>query len=447
MNNIIIVGGGISGLVSAIFNSRSGRKVTLIENSSDIGGLLKSYTCSRGYSFDYGTHFLRQTGIDELDEQIFNNLSKDEWSFLPYLKIGNYFRNNLNNDSPFILSTLIDKNDYKEGVKDFFACKYNKDEFNDLRSQLIGIYGEAFFKKIHKPLIKKFYNIKPEKLSPNSHHIIGLNRILISDPEKTIELKKEKFNDERLGFHSYKDGVSNLKSIYPKNGGIGRWLNHLKGILEENGVDIQLNCSVKEIQCKDGFITKVINSNGQAINADKVVWTIPIHLFLEAANLEYSKDKVSFVGLNIYHCLSDRPPLTDVYYITCNDSTFVTYRVTLHSNCQITQKGKFYPFTVEVISHENNQSDMEQRKMIFELIKMQIFDTKSKIQVVNVKKLNNGFPIPTIERNRSLNKNIERASSSVSNVSFIGKASGKAFFMENVLIEAYKDAIQNIGRK
>ena len=52
MKNIVIVGGGIAGLLSALMYAKSGAKVSLIENSNEIGGLLRSYVSPNGYSFD-----------------------------------------------------------------------------------------------------------------------------------------------------------------------------------------------------------------------------------------------------------------------------------------------------------------------------------------------------------------------------------------------------------
>jgi phytoene dehydrogenase-like protein len=60
--NTIIVGGGIAGLTSAAYLSRSKQKVLLIEKNSECGGLVNSFTRD-GFHFDAGVRALEDAGI------------------------------------------------------------------------------------------------------------------------------------------------------------------------------------------------------------------------------------------------------------------------------------------------------------------------------------------------------------------------------------------------
>ena len=106
MRNIVIVGGGIAGLLSALMYAKSGAKVSLIENSGEIGGLLRSYVSPDGYSFDFGTHFLRETGLKELDKLLFGELCPLTWQSFNVLKNGNYFCGKLNEASLLLMQGL-----------------------------------------------------------------------------------------------------------------------------------------------------------------------------------------------------------------------------------------------------------------------------------------------------------------------------------------------------
>jgi phytoene dehydrogenase-like protein len=60
--NTIIVGGGIAGLTSAAYLSRSGQKVLLIEKNRECGGLVNSFVRD-GFHFDAGVRALEDAGI------------------------------------------------------------------------------------------------------------------------------------------------------------------------------------------------------------------------------------------------------------------------------------------------------------------------------------------------------------------------------------------------
>jgi phytoene dehydrogenase-like protein len=60
--NTIIVGGGIAGLTSAAYLSRSSQKVLLIEKNSECGGLVNSFK-HNGFHFDAGVRALEDAGI------------------------------------------------------------------------------------------------------------------------------------------------------------------------------------------------------------------------------------------------------------------------------------------------------------------------------------------------------------------------------------------------
>ena len=61
-NNIIIVGAGLSGLVSAAYLTQNGLRVTLIEKNNQCGGLLNSFEHD-GFIFDVGAKSIENSGI------------------------------------------------------------------------------------------------------------------------------------------------------------------------------------------------------------------------------------------------------------------------------------------------------------------------------------------------------------------------------------------------
>ena len=60
--DVVIVGGGLAGLTSAAYLSRSGYRTLLIERSHETGGLVHTFW-HRGYAFDAGIRAFENSGI------------------------------------------------------------------------------------------------------------------------------------------------------------------------------------------------------------------------------------------------------------------------------------------------------------------------------------------------------------------------------------------------
>ena len=114
------LGGGIIGITAAILMRKKGHEVTLLEKSSQLGGLLNSSEAFKDTFLDFGSHVPRETGIKELDDILFRDLTDEDWNKYSYANVGNYFREKMN-----ILSSFIDVRELKEdifikGEEDFF---------------------------------------------------------------------------------------------------------------------------------------------------------------------------------------------------------------------------------------------------------------------------------------------------------------------------------------
>lgn len=77
--NIVVLGGGIAGIVSALLLKKKNNNVYLLEKNKKLGGLLGSRNLYKNLYFDYGCHFLKQTGIKLIDNIIFPNSKKKKF--------------------------------------------------------------------------------------------------------------------------------------------------------------------------------------------------------------------------------------------------------------------------------------------------------------------------------------------------------------------------------
>lgn len=83
--DVIIVGGGVSGLLSALTLSKNGKKVVLIERSDFVGGNLRTYSID-GWTVDTGVH-----AITHVDNGPLTTLMADYFDVVPlFIPYGDY---------------------------------------------------------------------------------------------------------------------------------------------------------------------------------------------------------------------------------------------------------------------------------------------------------------------------------------------------------------------
>ncbi|HEX7627305.1 MAG TPA: FAD-dependent oxidoreductase, partial [Candidatus Methanoperedens sp.] len=84
--DVIIVGGGISGLLSALTLSKHGKKVLVIEKDDAVGGNCNSYMVD-GFQVDTGPH-----AITHLREGPLRRLMDEYFTYLPFfVDYGHYY--------------------------------------------------------------------------------------------------------------------------------------------------------------------------------------------------------------------------------------------------------------------------------------------------------------------------------------------------------------------
>jgi phytoene dehydrogenase-like protein len=81
--DVIIVGGGISGLTAAIYLTKYGYKPLLLEKSDEIGGMINSFTYN-GFVFDGGIRSIESSGVVKPLIKEFNLDIKFDRSFVTY---------------------------------------------------------------------------------------------------------------------------------------------------------------------------------------------------------------------------------------------------------------------------------------------------------------------------------------------------------------------------
>ena len=89
--NIVIIGGGLPGLLGALLLKKIYKNIYLIEQNKKLGGLFRSRDLYKNLQFDYGSHFIKETGIKIVDKIIFGKLDKKKWHVLGNLRGASFF--------------------------------------------------------------------------------------------------------------------------------------------------------------------------------------------------------------------------------------------------------------------------------------------------------------------------------------------------------------------
>ncbi len=287
-NKIVVVGGGVIGMIAALLIKTKKNSVFLIEQNKELGGLFRSRKLYKNLFFDYGSHFIKQTGIKKLDKLLFGNLDKKKWHILGNLRGASFFKNKLDDKSPFVDTNLLPTKTYESGINQILRNK--KKKINNLENQIEFNFGKIFLKKIFEPIIKKkSFNVELKDLNLNVHNFFGLGKIKAFNSEFSIKIKKNKFYNKIFSFHTSDEGQSVNKSIYAKKGGSGYLVNSLIKKLNSKKVEILNDCRISKIHYFKKKINTIQLSNNKIINCDKLIWTLNHNILLNFFKIKKKK--------------------------------------------------------------------------------------------------------------------------------------------------------------
>ncbi len=431
----VVVGGGIAGIVTAYYLAKAGKSVILLEKSKDLGGLLRSKNIEGNY-FDYGTHILRESGVDELDKFLFDGLNLKKFD---YLKYGTY-NTGLFEGNGFLTDQALSDQNKKLALEELITISkgYNVGNPSSLEDQLINEFGEKYTQLLVNPVIKKLFFHESSALSPNAHLLFGLSRLIVSTPDETKKLKANSYLDAKLAYHSSKEVLSAVKALYPTKGGVGVWIDNLEkkllnlGVKIIKGEEFKIDGDKKSIQ---SLITEL-----DVYDIESLYWTVPpIFLFFELG-LEKPKSKPpQRLSSIIVDLVFEGDYLTDLYYFQVYDPNLASFRVTCYDNYNPENGSNS---NLKRISVEFLSADLEIDRVKFEvlakseLIAMEIVQSTVVLKVVNVDVVKGGFPIPTPEFRDATNLMVDEIKS-IENLQLFGKASGRVWFMNDVLMEIH----------
>ncbi len=444
--NIIIVGGGMSGLATARFLAdNQNNNITIIEKSDEFGGLYTSTHSKDGYIFDHGSHTVLDTGVTELDNILFEDFKDDEWDVIhESLKETVYYMGEHTDNSVCPDARKLPKDIYAKGLAEFMALEALDKEPANLEEKLYTTYGETFANHLIRPIIEKFYDGDFKDLDPKMYQdFLPLSRIILFNDEMTERLKTIPFFDDRIAWTDFKNGNSAIRKFFSKKGGVGTWPKLLENKIRELGVNLISGQSVQEIQSEGNIIKSVILDNGQTLECDQLIWTIPAFSFLQTAGIEAPKsERPILLQSLIYNFVFDKALLKDDHWVFNYDKDMETFRVTLYPNLrtgEVTQPP--HHMTFEVLRQMNDLPENIEdlwSTLFAEAVKMDFISEDTKILDKYCYAAAGARPIPTINFKAAQKQQIELAKQSFQNLKLYGRGNG-AHFMNPLLREIWFD--------
>lgn len=441
MSNCVVVGGGVAGLYSSILAAEHYDSVTLVEASSQCGGLLKSWKNDLGLSFDFGTHILSETSNDEINAVLFKGIyeNPDLWNSYDVTKVSNSFAGKLYDQAQFIALHHLTDDDYKLALAELvMAPGLSIDSANNLYEYSLRNYGSCITEKVLRPLFRKMQRAELEDLHPYIHFIFAFNRFILGDKKLSQDLKTIDKFDQKLAFSSYYDGLSGAKKFYPKsNKGIELWIEYLCEQAQQKGVTFKLNSQVKELAYSKGLVKSIRLSNDYTLSCDHVIWTIPPIFAINATGVKFtSTNKPEFCPMSLHHLVFDQPFLDKNYYSNINEPECDGFRVTFYPNLQDDYQGKFYHCTVEVLFSDYEGLALSSQ-IASELKQLGYVHNKANLVKSDYQNVPMGFPKFTNLFIDEKCRQIDFLNSLLSNITLVGKSSRTEFFVYGILQEVY----------
>lgn len=388
MPDLLVVGGGITGLSTAYIAAREGQSVTVLEASDDFGGLLRTFPVGGNQLEHFYHHFFTHDAeihwlINELglaDELVFRTTSMGIFrngTIHPF--------NNATDLLKFSPIPFLDR--LRFGISSVFLARSNwrKLEHISALDWLTRKAGKAATNAIWKPLL----NIKFGK------HDAEVPAAWMAGRLKQ-RMQSRKAGDERLGY---------------LNGSLQTLLNALLARLKELGVELVANAPVTAINAHDGSVTGVETPNG-TFSASKVVLTIPSPIIarLLGPHLPYLSAHLSLMKSFGAVCtvLELTKPLSDVYWLNIADDDFPFGGVIEHTNFIGAEnyEGKHIAYLSRYFTLDEPLASLSNDELLSTMLEAlprvyPDFDPKS-IQKAHVFKSNSAAPVCTLNFGRDV---------------------------------------------
>lgn len=283
MKPVAVVGGGFKGIVVAKLLADMGKKVVLVEQAKNLGGIMFSIPWD-GFQLDLGCHIFSNEN-NQTTKIIFDLLGENPNGINP--KVKSVFQGkqtegieypdftHLNQNADFLLDLLTHAARKRESV----LAKPNIQQ--SLEEYLTNRYGDKVAGLLESALYK-LLNEKTGNISSFAFSAIPAKRVYLAEPVLASMLKQLPVLDELIVNPSPDDPMRYVRKnannfdhrcFYPANGGMNAFAANAKQHLLSLGVQVQTETSVSNIHVAESGKLSLHLSDSEVIECTELYWT------------------------------------------------------------------------------------------------------------------------------------------------------------------------------
>jgi len=314
--DVVIVGGGFTGLTAGYLLSKQGKKVHVIEADKTPGGLAGTFSFSDGVKVEKFYHhwFNNDVYVPELVKEL--GLEGDV-ILLPS-RTGMYFNGRMWKLSTPLDLLRFDALSFIDRIRLgllVFQVRRIKDwktiEHLSIREWLEPLCGKSVYKVVWEPLIAAKFSVFAE----------AVNAVWMW---KKLVLRGSTRNDK---------GGEELAYF---KGGFGRLADNLVMAIRQNGGEVNLNCRATNVEVNGSQITTLHTDHGPVVGAQYLFtpsFPIIASILKNSANPHWiaSLQRVKYLG-NMCLVLRLKRSLSETYWLNVNDPGFPFVGVIEHTN-------------------------------------------------------------------------------------------------------------------
>lgn len=261
MKKLGVIGGGITGCITALHAVKKGYEVTLFEKDKILGGILKDTKFNEDIFFNSCQYF-------NPEEPWYKEYIQNEFNFKIFDHEKGSYTNIFDNE---VFSNQVPNPTYDKKLN--LSEVFKQENFNkkESLSERLNCYPEIVSKSIKKWI--DGHEVDSNHLSWDHPNGFACGRVFFDKHIEEIKILKKKFPflDKILCLPDrYRDiDLSISKVSVPKNG-FNDFFDNLKIYLEKNNVKLNMATVIKPIWEKNNL---TISCNGKKYLFDKIFWS------------------------------------------------------------------------------------------------------------------------------------------------------------------------------
>ena len=430
---VVVVGGGVTGLVTAHLLAESGVQVVLVEKHDRVGGLARSYDYD-GFVFDFGPHRVHTENPNikaYLDRVLEGEVTAFPRTSEVYFE-GSYYRWPLHPKNLVQLPPAIAAKSAVDLAVNGWKT-YGSGTFEDY---VLRQYGPTLYANFFRDYSVKFLGIHPRETHPDWAKV-GLNRAIIDDKlqmQNLSQLAKStllQFNKAEIDF------------TYPRGGGLQVTWNRVAEQVRAHGGRVVTNAGqnggVRLVGARDRI--EAVEFGNERITPSAVVWTAPITLACDQLGIE--KPDLPYLATLFYNVMlrADVPRKYQWCYYGAQDIVFSrvsTPRFFSEDTCPPGTTG----LCVEVTCREGDARWQHAERLtswvVDDLIRVGMIKDRKDVLDVRIERVADTYPI----YHRTYPQHLERARKGLSAFQNLHLAGRTGMFWYNNMDHSMENAMQ-----